>query len=584
VPGDTSATGPASAGQEPAAAAALTDAAAAVILRSIGEVAYAWDLASDRLAWGANAAEMLGLGEVAPPSSGRAYAALLDPGNATTRFDAVVKSGEPDTGQGVPFQIQYCLRLPGDPPVALWVEDTGRWFAGADGCPARAHGMLRVINERHAREERLAYLSRFDGLTGEMNRIHLTETLGAAFDDACRYRASCGFLIIAIDNLAQLNDSYGLNVADEVIGTVAKRIRAKMRTGDALGRFSGNKFGLVLRRCTPDDMAAAADRLLAAVRNDVVQTSAGGVAVTVTIGGVAAPRHARSVEEILSRAQEALDLAKSRRRGSFLAYRPSVEREAIRRDNIRATDQILAALNDRRILLAFEPVVDIHTRQPVFHECLMRIRLPDGALVPAGEVVPVAERLGLVRLIDYRVLELAIAELVAAPGLRASLNVSPASTSDPDWWSSLGAQLRAHPGVGARLTLEITETAAIHNLDDMRGFVTRAKDLGCQIAIDDFGAGHTSFRNLRLLGVDLIKVDGAFVQNLTRSQDDRVFVRTLIELGRELGLKTVAEWVQDETAAAMLADWGCDYLQGALVGLAALTHPWSRPQAGVAAS
>ena len=116
------------------------------------------------------------------------------------------------------------------------------------------------------------------------------------------------------------------------------------------------------------------------------------------------------------------------------------------------------------------------------------------------------------------------------------------------------------------------------------GFVTRAKDLGCQIAIDDFGAGHTSFRNLRLLGVDLIKVDGAFVQNLTRSQDDRVFVRTLIELGRELGLKTVAEWVQDETSAAMLADWGCDYLQGALVGLAALTHPWSRPQSPATAA
>ena len=110
--------------------------------------------------------------------------------------------------------------------------------------------------------------------------------------------------------------------------------------------------------------------------------------------------------------------------------------------------------------------------------------------------------------------------------------------------------------------------AAIHDVDDTRGFVTRVKDLGCRIAIDDFGAGYTSFRNLRKLGVDIVKIDGAFVQNLTRSEDDRAFVRTLIELAARLGIETVAEWVQDEQAAQLLAAWGCDYLQGALIGRA----------------
>ena len=181
----------------------------------------------------------------------------------------------------------------------------------------------------------------------------------------------------------------------------------------------------------------------------------------------------------------------------------------------------------------------------------------------------------MVRLIDHRVIELVIAELVAAPSLKASVNVSPDSITDPDWWAALGAQLRARPGVAQRMILEITETAAIQNIDETAGFVTRAKDLGCRIAIDDFGAGYTSFRNLRRLGVDMIKIDGAFVQNLTRSEDDRVFVRTLIELGRSLGLETVAEWVQDEQAAAILAGWGCDYLQGDLIGRASLERPWA---------
>ncbi len=122
------------------------------------------------------------------------------------------------------------------------------------------------------------------------------------------------------------------------------------------------------------------------------------------------------------------------------------------------------------------------------------------------------------RLLDHRVLELVVAELAAAPALTASVNVSPASTIDPDWWSGLGGLLRANAGVAERLIIEITETAAIQDVDDTRGFVTRVKDLGCRIAIDDFGAGHTSFRNLRKLGVDIVKIDGAFVQNIMKSR------------------------------------------------------------------
>ena len=183
------------------------------------------------------------------------------------------------------------------------------------------------------------------------------------------------------------------------------------------------------------------------------------------------------------------------------------------------------------------------------------------------------------RMLDFRVLELVVGELAAAPELSASVNVSPASTVDPDWWAGLGALLRANTSAAARLIIEITETAAIHDIDDARGFVTRVKDLGCRIAIDDFGAGHTSFRNLRRLGVDIVKIDGAFVQNIAKSSDDRAFVHTLLDLSRRLGLKTVAEWVQDEEAAKQLAEWGCDYLQGALIGLACDARPWRSEQA-----
>jgi EAL domain-containing protein (putative c-di-GMP-specific phosphodiesterase class I) len=331
---------------------------------------------------------------------------------------------------------------------------------------------------------------------------------------------------------------------------------------------------VVLKNCGSEDLEMAADRLSTGVRDDMVQTSAGPVMVTVTIGGVVAPRHARTVDEVLVRAQEAMSRAKARRRGSFHAFQPSVEREAKRRENMRATDVIVAALNERRVALVFEPVARTKTREVAFYECLMRLQRPDGSLLPAQDVVPVAERLGLVRLLDHRILELVVSELAAAPGLRASLNVSPPSITDPDWWHGLVAHLRMHPGVAERLIIEITETAAIQDVNETRGFVARAKDLGCRIAIDDFGAGYTSFRNLRKLGVDMVKIDGEFVQNVLRSADDRAFVQTLIDLARRLHLETVAEWVQDEQAAAVLAAWGCDYLQGALIGLASSERPW----------
>ena len=565
----------AAAGKKPAPTATTAPSLdPAQILASVGEALYRWDIESDALIWSANVGDVLLIRNPEAISSGRGYAQLLDADTAQARFDAVNRSEQRDDGRGVGYQIEYSVRPDPGAETKLWVEDTGRWFAGPNGKPAHAHGTVRIINERHERERRLDHLARYDELTGELNRHHLTEVLQKTLDEAIRFRSSCGFLLVAIDNLARINESYGFDIADQVISAVGKRIRGLMRGKDTLGRYSGNKFGIVLRDCTPDDMAVAAERMLAGVRDELVSTSAGPVAVTATIGGITAPRHARSVAEVLARTQETLDAAKGKRRGSFLAYQPNIEREAQRRENVRATDEIVAALNERRIFLAYETVANAADRRPAFYECLMRVRRADGSLLGASDVVPVAERLGLVRLLDHRVLELVVGELVAAPSLQASVNVSPGSTTDPDWWTGLGSLLRAHAGVADRLIIEITESSAIQDVDETCGFVARVKDLGCRIAIDDFGAGYTSFRNLRKLGVDIVKIDGAFVQNILRSEDDRAFVQTLIDLAKRLKLLTVAEWVQDEGAAKMLEAWGCDYLQGALVGLATVERPW----------
>src|SRR5262249_53738707 len=153
------------------------------------------------------------------------------------------------------------------------------------------------------------------------------EVLEETIEETTKLRSSCGLFLAAVDNLARINDAYGFDIADEVIAGVGKCLRSKLRGKDHLARYSGNKFGIILNDCTPDDMLIAADRLLSGVRDMVMQTSAGPVVVTVTMGGVTAPRHARTVRDMLIRAQEALDSAKVRRRGSFCGYTPNITRE-----------------------------------------------------------------------------------------------------------------------------------------------------------------------------------------------------------------------------------------------------------------
>jgi len=545
---------------------------ASTILASLGQAAFVWDLATDAIVWSEQANAVFSDIPAASLASGAEFSRLIEP-QRSIRTEALSHSTPAKRGEGAPYRIEYGVRTSTSEPV-LWIEETGCWFAGPDGKPARAQGIVRINNERHARDEQLLRLSRHDPLTGELNRTHLIAALAEAIEEATRFRTSCAFMLIGIDHLARINDAFGFDVADAVISEVARRIRLRLRGGDVLGRFSGNKFGLILKNCTVDDMNVAAERFLAGIRDEVVPTNSGPVSVTASIGAVSVPRYARNANEAINRAHETLDGAKHRRAGSFALWRPNVERDAQRKVNIRVTDEIVTALNERRIVMAFEPVVEAASRVTSFYECLIRMEQDDGRMLLAPDIVPVAEKLGLIRLVDHRVLELVVAELAASPNVQLSLNISPETTMDPDWWGSIESLMHAHPGVAERLIVEITETVAIQDVDDLRGFVTRLKNFGSRIAIDDFGAGYTSFRNLRKLGVDIVKIDGAFVQNIARSADDRAFVQTLIDLARRLDIKTVAEWVQDEESGLMLRDWGCDYIQGRLIGLASSERPW----------
>jgi EAL domain-containing protein (putative c-di-GMP-specific phosphodiesterase class I) len=237
-------------------------------------------------------------------------------------------------------------------------------------------------------------------------------------------------------------------------------------------------------------------------------------------------------------------------------------------------ETLRAALGQERLLFAFQPVVCAISGEVDYFECLLRMREPNGALIACGEFIAAAEETGLIGLIDRYVLNLAFAELATHPAVRLGFNVSGRTACDRPWLRSLMTLLRRRPEWARRLVVEITETAALDDLHESARFVDTLRHAGCRVALDDFGAGHTSLRHLQALAVDIIKIDGSFVRSLAARRENRIILRHLLGLTRGFGLGTVAEWVETADEAALLREEGVGYLQGYHFGRPTIERPW----------
>lgn len=545
------------------------------ILNSIGEVVYNWDLPSDHLTWGPNIADVLPFASEVLLSSGMGYAELLAPESPESRFGAVKDASARDTGNGVPYQVHYCLKSSND--SLTWIEDTGRWFAGSRGEPIRAHGVIRIAPERYRLDSQLLKQSKYDRLTGALTREELTTHLAESLRLAIRDQKPVSVLLATIDNLGLINRGYGYDVADELIAGLAKNLRAQMRGTDILARFAGNKFAFVLESCDPEQLDIAVKRFLSTAVKTPINTSVGQLHASVRFGGCVAPRNGRTQQVVLQHAEEALEMARSRASDRFVTYTESLVRHEARSNAVQITREITEALNEHRIELALQPIVEAATGRAAFYEALIRMRRTDGSLVQPDTFLPTAERVGLIQLLDQRMLDLVVDTLQKEPTIRVAFNVSASTAHDPEWPLRLKRALAHNPNDAKRLIVEITETFAVDNLDTTNRVIEEMKAVGVSVAMDDFGSGHTSFRGLRRLNFDVIKIDGAFIQNLARSADDRIFVRALVDLAKHIGVPMVAEWVEDAETARILTEWGVNYLQGHYFGRAELASERKQP-------
>lgn len=536
------------------------------VLESVRATAYRWDFASDKIEWAGNAANVLGVADIAKFGKGRGYALHIDPEHAGARYDGVTGAPHAEPGAALRYDLHYRLLPEGRRgKAALWIEDIGVCFTDADGRPVQAQGTLRVADDRR-RQARSILAGSHDELTGQLNRTRLTEALANFLSNTAHSPVNGAFLLAGVNDLTLINETYGFDVGDEVITIVGQRLARALRGKDCIGRFSSNKFGIVLHNCEANGVEAIARRLMSAVGDSVLDTNVGAVAATISVGAVVLPEHATNAQIAIGHALQALDAGRVNRGDRFNNYVPCERKDSERQRNVAIADEIIRALNDRRMMIALQPIVTSRSHEPVFYECLLRMRLLDGTVMSASEFIDVAEQFGLVKLIDYRVLELAIEMLRASPEIKLALNVSAATTADPQWMAGLEGFTGKDRSITERLTVEITETVAISDVKAAVKFVSTLKGLGCRVALDDFGAGYSSFRSLRELGVDMVKIDGSFIQNLGSDAEDQMFVRTLIDLARSFGIVTVGEWVSDEKTVELLEKAGVSYMQGYFFG------------------
>jgi len=257
-------------------------------------------------------------------------------------------------------------------------------------------------------------------------------------------------------------------------------------------------------------------------------------------------------------------------------YDDSMGSNRIRKSREITSEDIIAALNQRRIQLAYQPIIHTKTARLHHYECLLRLRREDGEVVSAGQFIMAAERLGLVHLLDRRALELASETLAAEPGIHLALNVSAGTIKDPETASDYVNALRALGPNAEQVTLELTETVALDDPAMASEFSNNVRTLGCHFAIDDFGSGYTTFRNLMAIEADTIKIDGSLIEGIASDQNKQTFVRMMVDLAQTFSVETVAEMVDNRADADILRRLGVDYLQGFMFGVPSAAPSWQK--------
>ncbi|NTU77646.1 MAG: EAL domain-containing protein, partial [Alphaproteobacteria bacterium] len=337
-------------------------------------------------------------------------------------------------------------------------------------------------------------------------------------------------------------------------------------------------FGVILPE-SGSDLEALAKHILLNFHDRAVSTPSGPLHISVSIGGVFLDEGADSPQEVMIRAEHALQEARKNGRNQFVQYRESTQRVQESRTVLEIGERVKIALKQGNLRLAYQPIIDADSGQVLFYEALARMFREDGQLMPAAEFIPVVEQLGLALEFDRHVLDIAVRELEAHPTLWLAVNISGLTASQADWPEYMQRILGHRPDVARRLVIEITETAATMDVEETKRLVDTLNNLGSLVALDDFGAGATSIRHLRCLALSIMKIDRDLLNDVLNNGEQQHLVRMLIAIAHGLNLRTIAEGVETEDVAAWLRNEKVDMMQGYYFGRPTLNRPWLETRA-----
>lgn len=454
-------------------------------------------------------------------------------------------------------------------PVGLTGEKRRRFLVKATLAGGIIEGSLQDVSEKSRATEDLRFLAHHDPLTRTLNR----RGMDLVFEEAMRQQERGIALALAyldLDRFKLINDLHGHAVGDIILQQVCARVMGVLPDEARLGRVGGDEFLLLLPACDIDAASQVCRRVVDAVGDSLYQVGERAFQVRGSIGLVElAPGH--SIRDIISAADRACREAKSGHHDNLMVYRQQSEAFLEHEAELRLVEQLSTSTATTGLHLEMQPIMSLRgPYQSLDFEVLLRMKDPKGHAVPTARLLAAAENSGRIGLIDRWVLESTMAWLRAnrehlTRTRFVCLNLSGSSINDDRFMEDVFALLERDPEIASRLCLEITESVALRDIARTRQFVDRIRSHGAKVALDDFGAGYTSFSYLMELPGDLLKIDGSFIVNINRHPANVAIVEAIVSLARNLGMKTVAEWAEDPATVRTLSELGVDYVQGFVV-------------------
>ena len=425
------------------------------------------------------------------------------------------------------------------------------------------------VSQARTMARRLAWQARHDTLTDLHNRSVFEQHLATLIERVKTDGSQHALLFLNLDQFKMINDACGHSAGDALLQQLGGLLKSHLRGGDMLARIGGDEFGIALENCNLEFARKIAENLRQAMRDFRYAFGRRSFEIGISIGLVSITNGSETVSNLLSAADVACHTAKSAGRNRIHVLHPGDAEMHRHRSEVQWVSGITRALEEGRMRLVVQDAVQLPERVygKVYQEILLRMIDEQGNPIPTGTLITAAERFNLMGVIDRWVIRTTFA-LVQQGKLKANadnvvaINLSGNSINDEDFLEFVRAQLKNFKMPSAHICFEITETAAIHNIEKAGVFIRTLKSEGCQFALDDFGAGASSFGYLKHLPVDYLKIDGIFVRDFEKDSINRAMVEAVAKIGRVIGIATIAEWVESETVLDQIRDIGIDYAQG----------------------